>query len=140
MVQSGSFLAGAETVNVDTKFGGAKTFFASEGLIMLRLTGQGTVILSSYGAIHEMTLDAGQQYTVDTGHLVSFSADMAFQVRRIGGLKSTLFSGEGLVVDLTGPGQIMLQTRSSDAFLSWLIPRLPTSADNEGRGFSLRFD
>ncbi len=139
MVQSGSFLAGAETVNVDTKFGGAKTFFASEGLIMLRITGHGTVLLSSYGAIHEMTLESGQRYTVDTGHLVSFTADMAFQVRRIGGIKSTLFSGEGLVVDLTGPGQIMLQTRSSDAFLSWLIPRLP-GKDNEGRGFSMRFD
>lgn len=43
----------------------------------------------------------------------------------MGGLKSTIFSGEGLVVDLTGPGRILLQTRSMDAFLSWLIPKLP---------------
>lgn len=40
-------------------------------------------------------------------------------------MKSTLFSGEGLVVDLTGPGKALIQTRSDDAFLSWLIPRLP---------------
>lgn len=140
LVQSGSFLAGAETVNVDTKFGGAKTFFASEGLIMLRISGHGTVILSSYGAIHEMTLAVEQRYTVDTGHLVAFSSDMAFNVRRIGGLKSTLFSGEGLVVDLTGPGLLLLQTRSQDAFLSWLIPRLPSTGGDQGRGFSLRLD
>ena len=35
------------------------------------------------------------------------------------------FSGEGLVVELTGPGTAFLQTRSQDAFLKWLIPLLP---------------
>jgi len=125
LVQSGAYLASAESVDVDTKFGGGRTFFASEGLILLRVSGQGLVLLSSYGAIHEMTLAAGQQYTVDTGHIVAFSSDMSFNVRRIGGLKSTLLSGEGLVVDIGGPGRLLIQTRSQDAFLNWLIPKLP---------------
>jgi uncharacterized protein (TIGR00266 family) len=125
MVQSGSYLASGEGIDIDTKWGGAKTFFAREGLFMLRCSGTGTLILSSYGAIHQLELGAGQSYTVDTGHLVAFSEGMGFNVKAIGGLKSTLFSGEGLVVDLTGPGQIFLQTRSEDAFLTWLIPKLP---------------
>ncbi|HCU57186.1 MAG TPA: TIGR00266 family protein [Anaerolineaceae bacterium] len=125
MVQSGSYVASSEAVTVDTKWGGAKTFFASEGLIMLRVSGQGKAILSSYGAIHEINLAAGERYTIDTGHLVAFSENMGFNVRSVGGLKSTLFSGEGLVVDMTGPGRVLLQTRSTDAFLSWLIPKLP---------------
>ena len=124
-VQSGSYVASENGVDVDTKWGGAKTFFASEGLIMLRVSGQGKAVLSSYGAIHELDLSAGQRYTVDTGHLVAFSEDMGFNVRSVGGIKSTLFSGEGLVVDLTGPGKVLLQTRSTDAFLSWLLPKLP---------------
>jgi uncharacterized protein (TIGR00266 family) len=125
MVQSGSYVASSNGINVDTKWGGAKTFFASEGLIMLKVFGQGLAILSSYGAIHELDLAAGQRYTVDTGHLVAFTENMGFNVRSVGGLKSTLFSGEGLVVDLTGPGKVLLQTRSTDALLSWLIPKLP---------------
>ncbi len=125
LVQSGSYVASSEGVRLDTKWGGAKTFFAREGLFMLRASGTGTLLLSSYGAIHEMEIEAGQMYTVDTGHLVAFAEGMGFKVRRIGGLKSTLFSGEGLVVDLTGPGRVLLQTRSEDAFLSWLIPKLP---------------
>ncbi len=125
MVQSGSYVASEDGVDVDTKWGGAKTFFASEGLIMLRVFGQGKAILSSYGAIHELDLAAGERYTVDTGHLVAFTENMGFKVRSVGGLKSTLFSGEGLVVDLTGPGKVLLQTRSTDAFLSWLLPKLP---------------
>jgi len=125
MVQSGAYVASEMNVELDTKWGGAKTFFASEGLIMLRASGSGKLVLSSYGAIHEVNLGAGQAYTVDTGHLVAFTERMGFKVRRVGGIKSTLFSGEGLVVDLTGPGRVLLQTRSTDAFLSWLIPKLP---------------
>ena len=68
---------------------------------------------------------AGQSYTVDTGHLVAFTEGMGFKVRSVGGIKSTLLSGEGLVVDLTGPGRVLMQTRSTDAFLAWLIPLLP---------------
>jgi uncharacterized protein (TIGR00266 family) len=125
MVQSGSYVASSEGVNIDTKWSGAQTFFAREGLIMLKCTGSGTLVLSSYGAIHEMELAQGQSHTVDTGHLVAFTEGMGFKVRTVGGMKSTLFSGEGLVVDLTGPGKVLMQTRSDDAFLSWLIPRLP---------------
>lgn len=128
MVQSGSYVASEIGIELDTKWGGAKTFFASEGLIMLRVSGAGKLLLSSYGAIHALELTAGQTYTVDTGHLVAFTEGMGFKVRRVGGLKSTLFSGEGLVVDLTGPGRVLLQTRSTGAFLAWLIPKLPKSS------------
>jgi len=125
LVQSGSFLASSEGVETDTKWSGARTFFGGEGLIMLRCSGSGTLVLSSYGAIHEMNLAAGETFTVDTGHLVAFTEKIGFRVRAIGGLKSTIFGGEGLVVDLSGPGKVLLQTRSVGAFLDWLLPRLP---------------
>jgi uncharacterized protein (TIGR00266 family) len=130
LVQSGSYVASAIGIELDTRWSGAKTFFASEGLIMLRARGSGLLLLSSYGAIHDVTLAPGQKYIVDTGHLVAFTEGMDFEVRTVGGLKSTLFSGEGLVVDLTGPGRVLLQSRSTDQFLAWLLPqlkeRLPT--------------
>ncbi len=127
LVQSGAYVASGMGVEIDAGWGGAKTFFAGEGFLMLKATGSGTLILSSYGAIHPLEVGAGEQYIVDTGHLVAFSADMGFKVRRVGGWKSTFFGGEGLVVDLTGPGRVWMQTRSESAFLSWLIPKLPTS-------------
>ena len=136
LVQSGSFLASSEGVSTDTKWGGAKTFFGGEGLIMLRCAGTGTLILSSYGAIHELDLNEGESYTVDTGHLVAFSEDIGFKVRTIGGIKSTIFGGEGLVIDLTGPGKVLMQTRSVGAFLDWLLPRLPKSS-SDGKHISL---
>jgi uncharacterized protein (TIGR00266 family) len=125
MVQSGSYLASSEGIEVETKWSGAKTFFGSEGLIMLRISGTGTLIVSSYGAIHSVRLASGQKYVVDTGHLVTFEEHLKFDVKKVAGWKSTLFSGEGLVVELTGPGDLTLQSRSQDSFLSWLIPKIP---------------
>jgi uncharacterized protein (TIGR00266 family) len=127
-VQSGSYIAGSPDIVVDTKWGGAKTFFSREGLFLLKVTGSGKLYLSSFGAIHKVDLTEGQKYIVDTGHMVAFDEGVNYSVRRAGGLKATLFSGEGLVCELTGPGRIYLQSRSFGAFLSFLIPRLPKSS------------
>ena len=123
--QSGGYIASSPEIEVDTKWGGAKTFFSKEGLFLLKMSGTGKLFLSSYGAIHNINLEAGQKYIVDTGHMVAFGEGVDYKVKRVGGLKSTLLSGEGLVCELTGPGKIMIQTRSADAFISWLIPKLP---------------
>lgn len=131
-VQSGSYLASDPAIALDTEFGGARTFFGGEGLFLLKLTGSGPTFLSSYGAIHAVDLDADESYTVDTGHIVAFEGGVDFEVSRVGGLKSTLFSGEGLVATFQGPGRVWLQTRSEDAFLAWLIPQLPTSSNSSG--------
>ncbi len=128
-VQSGSFLASSPSIDLDTKWGGARTFFSSEGLFVLKATGTGMLFLSSYGAIHAVTLAPGEQLVMDTGHMVAFDATMGYHVRTIGGLKQTLFSGEGLVVDLTGPGTIYMQTRNFGAFVKYLAPRLPQKHD-----------
>ncbi len=128
-LQSGAFIASEASVETDAKWGGAKGFFGSNSLILLRLSGQGKVILGAYGAIEERTLAPGQKYTVDTGHIVGFSSSINFQVRRVGGWKSTLLSGEGLVCELTGPGTVLMQTRSEEALIGWIVPRLPAKRD-----------
>lgn len=124
-VQSGSFLASAPAIDLDLKWGGARAFFGSEGLFLLRASGSGPLIICSYGAIHRVTLDGRQPYICDTGHVVAFGQGLQFEVRRVGGWKSTILSGEGLVCEFRGAGDLYLQTRSTQAFLSWLIPRIP---------------
>jgi uncharacterized protein (TIGR00266 family) len=125
LVQSGSYLAGSKELDVDTKWGGAKTFFSGEGLFMLRVSGAGVLFMSSYGAIHEVNLVEGQKYVIDTGHIVAFEENMNYAVKKVGDWKSTFLSGEGLVVEITGPGKVLLQTRSFESFLNFLIPKLP---------------
>jgi uncharacterized protein (TIGR00266 family) len=128
MLQSGSLLAATTGIDFDTKWGGAKTFFSREGLFLLRCSGSGTVLASSYGAIEERTLDAGESYPLDSGHVVGFEEGVEYEVKKSGGWKTTMLGGEGLVAKLTGPGRVYLQTRNPQEFLDWLIPQLPSTS------------
>ncbi len=127
LVQSGSWLASEAGVVVDTKWGGAKTFFSGEGLFLLHCSGQGDMLIASYGAIFEKDLGAGESYKVDTGHIVAFEEGVGYQVNKVGGWKSTILSGEGLVATFTGPGKVWQQSRSPQDLIGWLTPRLPFS-------------
>jgi uncharacterized protein (TIGR00266 family) len=129
-LQSGSYLASPETIDVDSKWGGSKTFFSREGLFMLKCAGTGDLVVSSYGAIHAIDLAAGQQYTVDSGHMVGWEEGVKYEVHKAGNWKSTILGGEGFVVGLTGPGRVYIQTRSQDSFLDWLIPKLPKTSSS----------
>lgn len=126
MVQQGSYLAGAVALQLETKFAGMAQMFASEGAFMVRVTGTGLLLLSSYGAIHKITLAAGESYVVDSSHIVAFDANVTYQVTKAAkGFMSSVTSGEGLVVRYTGPGDIYLQTRNIGALAQELIPFLP---------------
>jgi uncharacterized protein (TIGR00266 family) len=125
MVQSGSYLASEDGIDLATKLSG-KAFKAGEGVSILEATGKGKLLVSSYGAIYEKMLGAGEKYIVDTSHLVAFDGNIDVQTKTVGGMKSTLLSGEGLVVQMTGPGRIYIQTRSPQALISWIIPQIPT--------------
>lgn len=131
-IQSSAFVASSPGLTLDTKWGGAKTFFGGEGLFILKATGQGDLIFNSFGAIHEVQVDG--RYTVDTGHIVAFEPTLSFNVRKVGGLKSLFLSGEGLVCDFTGKGKLYLQTRKPAGFVHWLAAYRPT-----GKGGKLGF-
>jgi uncharacterized protein (TIGR00266 family) len=125
-LQSGSYLGSADSIDIDTKWGGAKTFFSKEGLFLLKCSGQGDLIVSSYGAIHTIDLAAGQTYTVDSGHMVGWDEGVQYDVKKAGSWKSTILGGEGFVVALTGPGRVYVQTRSPELLIDWIAPKLPS--------------
>jgi len=127
LIQSGSYLASEDGIDISGKLSG-KAFLSGEGFSMLEATGSGKILVSSYGAIYEKELSSGERYIVDTTHLVAFDGNIGVTTKSVGGLKSTFLSGEGLVVELTGPGRIYMQTRSPQALISWIIPQVPTKS------------
>ncbi len=129
MVQSGSYLASEAGVELSTKLS-VKAFKAGEGVSMLEASGSGKLLVSSYGAVFEKTIPADEQYIVDSSHLVAFDAAMGVDTKTVGSLKSTVFSGEGLVVALTGPGRAYIQSRSPQALINWIIPQVPQKSNN----------
>ena len=136
LVQSSSWLASDPEVQLDTEFAGFRGLFAGEGLFFIRASGKGTVLLSSFGAIVRRPLPAGARYVVDTGHVVAFDARMPFQVRKASrrGWMRSLLSGEALVAEFTGPGEVYLQTRNLRSLAGALFPFFPTQQKGGGLG------
>ena len=136
MVQSSSYLAGDTSLIVDTKFGGAKSFFGGEGLFVLQISGTGLLLVSSFGAIHRKNLGPGEKYVVDTGHLVAWEGHMQYNLRKAArGFFKSFLSGEGMVAEFNGPGEILIQTRNLAAFAGLLKPFFPTQGGGGG-GFN----
>lgn len=122
--QSGAFLASSPSLNIDIKWGGAKSFFAGEGLFLLKIEGSGDLFLSSFGGIEEINVDG--MLSVDTGHIVAFEDTLDFKIRKSGGLKATILSGEGLIAEFNGKGKVWIQTRSISEYIGWLSSLLPS--------------
>jgi uncharacterized protein (TIGR00266 family) len=136
LVQSSSYMAGDVSLTVDTKWGGAKTFFSGEGLFVLQVHGSGLLLVSSFGAIHRKRLAPGERYVIDTGHLVAWEGHMQYQLRKAAaGFFRSMVSGEGIVAEFMGPGEILIQTRNLAAFAGVLKPFFPTQGSGGGISF-----
>ncbi|HMT05340.1 MAG: TIGR00266 family protein [Solirubrobacterales bacterium] len=122
----GAYLASDATVDIDTKWGGFKNIGGGEGGFLIRATGSGVVVASCYGAIDRVELAAGERIVVDSGHLVAFEPSVQYKTRKASsGIMNTLKSGEGFVMEFTGPGVIHTQTRDPGFLVSWLTEVLP---------------
>lgn len=132
-IQSGSFLACTANVQTDTKFQGFRGFFSGESLFFIRAyseSGAGAVYYNSFGAIKEVAVAPGQELVVDTGHLVAFSDAVEYSIGKVGGIRSLIAGGEGLVMKFRGNGTVWIQTRNMAALADKLVPFLP----KPGRG------
>jgi len=120
VIQKSSYLASTQDINLDVKWEGFTKGLFGQGIFMIKATGNGPLFINTFGAIDTHILQAGQTLIVDNFHLVAFSESCSYRVKKVGGLKETLLSGEGLVTEITGPGEIHIQTKNLQEFTEWL--------------------
>lgn len=130
MVQKNGFLASSSEINVDTKMQNiSKGFLSGEGFFILHVNGRGTVFVSSYGMIHPINLESGEEVIIDNGHLVAWPDYMHYEVEKASsGWISSFTSGEGMVCRFRGPGTVLIQTRNISSFGEWIKSFLPSQA------------
>jgi uncharacterized protein (TIGR00266 family) len=135
-ISKGSWIANEQTVQVNTKWGGFKNMFGSEGGFVIRAEGQGQVVFACYGALEVWSLEVGQSMTLDTGHMVAYEESVQMSIRKAsGGLVQTFKSGEGLVFEFQGPGRVWTQTRNPNELLGWISATLGSgSSGGPGQG------
>ena len=126
---SGCFVASSMHFETETNFLGLKrSFFGGERAFYLQvdaLNGPGDLFAGAMGAFFEVELEAGQLFNCDNGHLVAMQSSVSFDIKKVGGLKSTFLSGEGVVAQLTGPGRVIMQSRNPREFALWLYNFMP---------------
>jgi uncharacterized protein (TIGR00266 family) len=126
-VTRGCWLASSHGVQTETRWGGMKNLMGGEGGFLSHATGQGQLLVSCYGAMETVTLQPGEMITIDTGHVVAYADTVQYQIRKAAqGAIQSMKSGEGLVFDFAGPGQVMVQTRNPSALISWLVSHVPS--------------
>ncbi len=127
LVQKDGYLAATPDVEVSTKMQGiAKGFLSGEGFFVVKVFGEGTVFLSTYGSIHQIDIPEGETVLVDNGHLVAWDAHMKYEITKgAKGWVSSVTSGEGFACRFRGPGRVLIQTRNPQQLAGWLYPFLP---------------
>jgi uncharacterized protein (TIGR00266 family) len=111
--QKDSFLAAAKGVSVGIEFQRrlGTGLFGGEGFIMQKLEGDGMAFVHAGGHVFERTLEPGELLRVDTGCIVAYTQTVDYDIQFVGGIKNTLFGGEGLFfATLRGPGKVWIQT------------------------------
>ncbi len=129
ILQKDGFFAGSEGLEITTKMQNlARGVFSGEGFFVIRVSGRGTLFVSSYGAIHPFDLSEGEEIVIDNGHLVAWPESMNYTIEKASsGWVSSFTSGEGLVCRFRGPGRVLIQTRNPKGFGSWIKQFLPPS-------------
>jgi uncharacterized protein (TIGR00266 family) len=111
--QKDSFLCAARGVQIGIAFQKklGVGLFGGEGFIMQRLTGDGLALVHAGGTMMKRTLQAGEMLKVDTGCIVALTPSIHYDIQFVGGIKNTLFGGEGLFfATVSGPGEVWLQS------------------------------
>jgi uncharacterized protein (TIGR00266 family) len=121
-LQPGAFLACEPNVVLGLGYAGFASLLAREGLFRMQVHGTGRVWFGGYGGL--LTKDIDGEYIVDSGHLVAYEPSISLHLGLAGGIFSSFFGGEGLVLRLRGQGRVYLQSRSMSGLAQWVNTHL----------------
>lgn len=136
--QKDSFLCCAKGISVGIAFTKklSSGFFGGEGFILQKLEGEGLAFIHAGGTIIKKTLMPGETIKIDTGCLVAMTQNVHYDIQFVGGIKNSLFGGEGLFfATLTGPGDVWIQSLPFSKLASRIIssaPQTGTKSVDEG--------
>jgi|Deesub1362B_J571_1020462.scaffolds.fasta_scaffold00003_191 uncharacterized protein (TIGR00266 family) len=124
-IQDSSYLAHYGDIDIDVGWKGLRGLIAEGELFWLKAKGSGFVFINSYGAMDELNLLPGDKLTIDNMHFVALDGTVDWRVRKFGGWKSFLLSGEGFVIDVKGPGRVWVQSRNLPVLAKILSKFIP---------------
>lgn len=131
--QKDAFLCAAKGVTIGIEFSKklGRGLFGGEGFIMQKMEGDGMGFIHAGGTMAKKELKPGEVLKVDTGCIVGFTQNINYDIEFVGGIKNTIFGGEGLFfATLSGPGTVYIQSLP----FSRLAGRILAMAPQTGKG------
>ncbi len=125
-----AFIVGTPNLEISSKWGGFKSILGGEGAFLTKVStkeGHGMFFAGAYGAIQKHEIPSGKEFVVDTGLFFAAKEDVKFEISKVGGMKSFLLGGEGLVLRFYGPATIYTQSRTLSGLALTLAKFLPSS-------------
>ena len=136
--QKDAFLCAAKGVSIGVEFSKklGRGLFGGEGFIMQKLEGDGMAFVHAGGTMARKELKAGQTLRVDTGCIVGFDQTVNYDIEFVGGIKNTVFGGEGLFfAKLEGPGTVFVQSLPFSRLAGRVLATAPRSGGkSKGEG------
>jgi uncharacterized protein (TIGR00266 family) len=128
--QKDAFLCAAKGVSISIEFSKkiGRGLFGGEGFIMQKVQGDGLAFLHASGTVVKRDLKAGEMLRVDTGCLVGFSRTVDYDIEFVGGIRNTIFGGEGMFfATLRGPGTVAIQSLPFSRLANRVLAYAPKS-------------
>ncbi len=120
-VSRGCWLAAPATVRTDPQWSGFRNLFGAEAGFVEHVSGVGALVLSACGTLDVVSLDQGELITVDPAYLLAYSELTQSRLRAVSqSMPQSVRTGEGLLLDFAGPGQLLIQTRNARAMTAAL--------------------
>lgn len=122
-----AYIAGSPSIEVSAKRGGFKQMFSGEGFILteIKASAEGDVWMGGYGYIERHEIKEGEELVVDNGVMLAFQSGMEHTMSKVGGKKSFVLGGEGIVIRYKGPGVVYTQNREIGLLAALLKPFFP---------------
>lgn len=133
--QKDAFLCAAKGVSIGIEFQRrlGTGLFGGEGFIMEKLEGDGMAFVHAGGHVFERDIQPGEMLKVDTGCIVAFTSGIDYDIQFVGGIKNTIFGGEGLFfATLRGQGKVWIQTLPISRLASRVLAYGTTTRKEEG--------
>ena len=135
IAQKDAFLCAAKGVSIGIEFQRklGTGLFGGEGFIMEKIEGDGMAFLHAGGYVQERDLQPGELLKIDTGCIVGFTGSVDYDIQFIGGIKNSIFGGEGLFfATLRGPGKVWIQSLPISRLASRILAFATYNRKEEG--------
>ncbi|WP_075344198.1 TIGR00266 family protein [Tenacibaculum agarivorans] len=135
--QKDAFLCAAKGVSIGIEFSKklGRGLFGGEGFIMQKMEGDGLGFIHAGGTMAKKVLKPGEVLKVDTGCIVGFTQDVDYDIEFVGGIKNTIFGGEGLFfATLRGPGTVYIQSLPFSRLAGRVLSSIPGGGKSKGEG------